>query len=857
MIPIRLELKNFMAYHEAPPLDLTGLHVVCLSGENGAGKSTLLDAITWALWGQARAKRDDELISQGETDMRVGLCFREGSNTYQVVRTRKIGRPNARTKIPTSSGSLDLLIEDHGSWRQLSEVKQSETQAKITHLLNLNYETFINSAYLKQGRADEFTLKTPAERKALLAEILSLDAWMDYEDRVKAQQVEIDRNQNLLKFELQQAESEIARLPIYERELGAAQAAAIDVSKLLQEAEADMAEIDRQRERVKALRAQRAQADERLKATRAEIGGIRADCSRHQALLAEYQAAIDQRAELERGYAEYEAARQQNEALNIKLTSLVDLNARKSAADSAIAEERRALESERDAARRRVGELELLSDDAALRDQLGRVNEQLDDLIVEQSNREDMARDLVESRERQAELKAQNDELRRRMKDLKGRMDALSSVGAICPTCGRELAEADRQRILAEWKEQGRDWGDTFRSGEDAFKTLTATRATLEARIAEADRALLRLPGLQREVTALEERIARAGDAAEQLPGARETLARVEDILARQDYAQEGRAALALVTRELADLGYDAAAHRELRDARLPRLQVFVERKTRLDRADIGIESEQRALESLALRESALREREEKEEAVLGALRLEIGDCEKALQRAPEIEATAQRARLDFFAAQRKVGEANQRVQSCRALESTRDRLKKDLDVLARKQSQLNELRMAFGKNGVPAMIIEAILPELEDSANELLGRMTNGRMNVRFETQRQTQKGDVNETLELRISDELGERPYELFSGGEAFRINFAIRVALSKLLANRNGARLQTLFTDEGFGTQDSQGRERLVEAINSIHDEFELIVVITHIDELKDAFPARIDVTKTADGSIARVV
>jgi exonuclease SbcC len=55
-----------------------------------------------------------------------------------------------------------------------------------------------------------------------------------------------------------------------------------------------------------------------------------------------------------------------------------------------------------------------------------------------------------------------------------------------------------------------------------------------------------------------------------------------------------------------------------------------------------------------------------------------------------------------------------------------------------------------------------------------------------------------------------------------------------------------------DEGFGTQDAQGRERLVEAINAIQDDFERLIVITHIDELKDAFPARIDVWKTPEGS-----
>ena len=55
-----------------------------------------------------------------------------------------------------------------------------------------------------------------------------------------------------------------------------------------------------------------------------------------------------------------------------------------------------------------------------------------------------------------------------------------------------------------------------------------------------------------------------------------------------------------------------------------------------------------------------------------------------------------------------------------------------------------------------------------------------------------------------------------------------------------------------DEGFGTQDTHGRDLLVQAISSIQDDFELILVITHIDELKDLFPARIDVVKTPSGS-----
>jgi exonuclease SbcC len=95
------------------------------------------------------------------------------------------------------------------------------------------------------------------------------------------------------------------------------------------------------------------------------------------------------------------------------------------------------------------------------------------------------------------------------------------------------------------------------------------------------------------------------------------------------------------------------------------------------------------------------------------------------------------------------------------------------------------------------------------------------------------------------------------MFSGGEAFRVNFAIRLALSEILARRTGARLQTLVIDEGFGSQDTEGRQRLIEAINQVKADFAKILIITHLDELKDAFPNRIEIEKTPRGSTVRVM
>ncbi|MFN2120070.1 MAG: SbcC/MukB-like Walker B domain-containing protein, partial [Anaerolineales bacterium] len=169
-------------------------------------------------------------------------------------------------------------------------------------------------------------------------------------------------------------------------------------------------------------------------------------------------------------------------------------------------------------------------------------------------------------------------------------------------------------------------------------------------------------------------------------------------------------------------------------------------------------------------------------------------------------------------------------------------------------------LERGFGKDGVPALLIEQALPEVETRANEILDRLSDGQMSIRFRTQsgyKDKKREDLRETLDILISDGAGQRDYEMYSGGEAFRVNFAIRLALSQVLAARKGARLQTLVIDEGFGSQDLQGRQRLIEAINLVKSNFEKVLLITHLDELKDAFPARIEVEKTERGSIVRVV
>jgi exonuclease SbcC len=263
--------------------------------------------------------------------------------------------------------------------------------------------------------------------------------------------------------------------------------------------------------------------------------------------------------------------------------------------------------------------------------------------------------------------------------------------------------------------------------------------------------------------------------------------------------------------------------------------------KREIEGLQAQLEEQDRDLESLQMTH---------DEAVaqLAAAEVDMPDLVQAESDLHDIQEQENRLRME-------VGGARQKVVVLETLKARKAGFVEEREGLTQLIADLKQLERAFGKDGVPALLIEQALPEIEEETNDLLSRLTNGQMSFSFVTQREykdASREDLRETLDIIISDSLGERDYEMFSGGEAFRVNFSIRLALSQVLARRAGARLQTLVIDEGFGSQDAQGRQRLVEAINMVRDDFEKILVITHLEELKDVFPNRIEVEKTPQGS-----
>lgn len=215
------------------------------------------------------------------------------------------------------------------------------------------------------------------------------------------------------------------------------------------------------------------------------------------------------------------------------------------------------------------------------------------------------------------------------------------------------------------------------------------------------------------------------------------------------------------------------------------------------------------------------------------------------------------RQQLDNLLAEK--GSLEQSLKQILIIEEESKNTSKKIKDVKQKSRVYNELYKAFGKNGIQTLMIENILPQLEAETNHILSRLTGNQLHIQFLTQKagksvtaRRKNSKLIDTLDIVISDAKGRRSYETYSGGESFRINFSIRLALARLLAQRSGTSLKMLVVDEGFGTQDTEGCERLIAAINAIAADFACILTVTHMPQFKEAFQHRIEVQKTNQGS-----
>ncbi len=337
-------------------------------------------------------------------------------------------------------------------------------------------------------------------------------------------------------------------------------------------------------------------------------------------------------------------------------------------------------------------------------------------------------------------------------------------------------------------------------------------------------------------------------------------IARLENAIAKLSIDSETQQKIERVSAEIANLGYEQSHHQQILES-LRQSQDYQLQYQQLQQAQQQypqLETRKEELRNLLqLRQKDCANSQQQLDSYV-AQQAQIKDCRAEITTL-EQQIQGRREQLDQLIS--RSGSLSESLAQIDKLVAQNQATQEQLKTSARKQKIYHELAQAFGKNGIQSLTIENILPQLEAETNHILARLTGNQFHVQFLTQKATKgtskkKTKLIDTLDILIADAQGTRAYETYSGGEAFRINFSIRLALAKLLAQRSGTSLQMLIIDEGFGTQDTEGCNRLIAAINAIAPDFACILAVTHMPQFKEAFQTRIEVFKSDQGSCLKI-
>ena len=853
MIPIFLRISGFLSYRDTVELDFNLFELACISGHNGAGKSSLLDAITWSLFGEARGKSSDIINLNADVKAaEVALTFEHEGNTYRVQRTL----PRNKSTV------LEFQIKNSEEWKPLTEKTTRDTQARIEQTLRLDYETFVNASFFLQGKADQFTQQNATKRKEVLSNILGLEAWEEYKNRTAEKRKAIEREVDEIDGRITEIDAELAEEEIRKQRLaeleanlkGLTSARSVQES-VLENIKKNTALLDEQRKLTSTLLAG-------LGRSQTALAGLETRLAAKQADRASYANLVDRAKEIESAYKEWQRFRKELEEWEKTAAQFREHEKERNPLLEKIAVEKAKLEEEKRSLL--VDEEEVSSQQSSLGNlkvEIANTEEAWKAAESQIAERTEFESKRNEARELRSAMKVENETLKIEMNQLKERIEALKSAdGATCPLCGQELSESHRKSTLKQLESDGKEKGDKYRANTDETKSIAKQITDYELQITHLSSAENERVKFASEVSQLTERVERLeGLAKDWETTGKKRLKEVEKLLESGKYASDEQKQLAKLDKELAKLGYDASAHDKAREKENELRSVEEEYGSLKSAKEVSkqIESEIAGLESeIENRKSEIANLEAEYQTAKSNL-------EQAEAQSPDLEDAERelfRVREEENKVQRELGGAQQRVDILKTQRARKKDFEKQREEFQKQIARHRTLERAFGKDGVPALLIEQALPQIETKANDLLDRLSDGQMSIRFVTQaefKNKKREDLKETLDIQISDTAGIRNYEMYSGGEAFRVNFALRLALSEILAQRKGARLQTLVIDEGFGSQDVQGRQRLIEAINLVKNDFAKILVITHLDELKDAFPNRVEVEKTERGSTIRVM
>jgi len=791
-----IRLQNFRQHADAYIEFADG--ITGIIGPNGSGKTTILEAIAWALYGNqaARGTRDSIRFSRAgpRASVRVELDFELGGHRYRVLR----GLTSAELYLDGAPQPIANSITGVG---ELLQRRLGMTRAE-----------FFNTYFTGQKELNVMAAMGPSERAQFLSRVLGYEKLRLAQTLVRERRKLVSAELGGLRAGMPDPDAVWRQLADAEARLAAARVRAEEAIARKQETEAALEllrprweQATRERERVQELQ-----------------GEIRVAESEEAGLLREQE-------RLDRELASLAEARSEQERLSTMVAPLpalrdecvaLEARAREEGRRQTLLEGERALAGELERLRERLGRLTQAPElERQVGEQLAAARAQLESAEQElEARRTEWVRDRQEAETRRQALRQQYAELR----EQRDRLVELGPDGP-CPTCTRPLGDgyAGVLQDLDDRMETVEVDGRYFKNRLDQLAEAPAAVRELEERRKELDQ----------ERTALDRKLAKCQAAVQELAQAG------RDVESKEAQLASTRADLTAIP-----AGYDPAYHASRRrlleelqgvEARLTRVAAQTERAPQVteDRrsASERLETQRARLVELRARRDALDYSEERYQPLRASFEEAMATARTAEMAAVSAEGDARSARVALEGAERareelaRVQEAVDSLQVDKRLHDELDRAYTDL------RTDLNyQLR-----------------PELSELASSFLSDLTDSRYS----------ELELDDQYNVVVLDDGNPKP--VISGGEEDLANLVLRLAISQMIAERAGQAFSLLILDEVFGSLDEARRGNVVELLRHLQDRFEQVILITHIDSVREGLDHVIEVRYDEESGSSRII
>ena len=830
MLPKRIKVKNFRGISEME-LNLSALSLAGISAPNGRGKSSFFThSIVFALYGKpAPGCSLDDMVMKGQQDMLVAVDFEHNGEVYQVTRTRSLkGKGKSTCEFQRQSAT---------GWEPLTGATIKETDEKIEQLLNLDASTFLASSLIMQGDASNFTKKLPGERKAILTQILGLEVYDKLQSAAKEREKSLTIELETSKNKMLDLEEKLQALPEVEHQM-------LDINKSITLNSIAIREKETALSDAQALIKDLEGKEQKAKEVKLQMDGICTDIQLKEQEVADHDKKIQDaklilmdEADILAKVAELEEIKAQIPALQAKEDRIATLKAD----ENRIGKEQNDLLKEKNDMGRRIYPL---ANDLSCRDELKQASDDYQQGLLDLKALDEKADQWRELERQENAIVNQLDDLCKEIKNLQTtlryherKISILHDSGCIDPENAKCLFLKDAresQLLLPSVQENIEELQKQCEPLMVQSKEFMTEREALSYDSSHhAD--------LKKQIEALRLK----AEAYSQLNGKEELLKNLEgqrdSIFNKLNLLQDS---ISKINLELEQLQKETESLPILK-AKIPSLEKYVALKDKLPEARTAIKLSR---ESIAKLQTEIDQKNEQYRQLMADYTILstdfAGELPKVRSEAETIEGELKGLQSQLNSLFAAKGTCQGKLDSLTKDAEELDRLKAELAPKAKELVRWQTLVKAFSKNGIPALIIENSVPELERISNDILSQMSNGSHSLRFETQRDLKSKDgVAETLDIIVNDWAGSRPYETYSGGEQTRISLAIRFALSELLANRAGSKVEFVIGDEILSDQSPEFREMTIESIKNLEGRFKKILIISHIPEIQAAFDQQI--------------